>query len=748
MTCASATSSHPVGVWLSFLETWTEEARLRGTKSAAAYLKAYQSLSKCQDTLTHPCETVRLRGIGESIAKRIEVEYEKWCSEHGYPVPEKPRMAALCASSSAAELPPPQKKSTRPRKTKAYVPEPRSGAHGILVAMYLKAHEDHDKDAQLGKSELIARAQPYCDNDYSVPGCGTSSAAPASLLRRGMPSGSQSLAAPRKSFATAWSSMKVLINKGYVYRSGNPALYSLSEQGLEIASILATAEGFSPTIQSRVSPPRASSEHVAAPLSSSPSTSSAQLPSSPTPSPLHPAAVMPLHSPSRTTNVARLPLHHAAPVLTASRLDSSPSPEAIQCDPQPSTQRSSRVTTCVPQLYLPPRTNLSQASIPGAAREPSPGDTINLVDSSDNTSFDAGSDGIQIINTPPRSQRLNISLIESSPIVISSSPHAISQAHDAVVGCYILPPESYTIHMVVDHREVRSRTSTFMDARQQRITFEGALTQRGVPCELRALELGDILWVARPKRDLPPDKKKAWTYVQEVVLDTVVERKRLDDLASSIFDGRWHDQKQRLRHAGIGQVIYLIEDIDVPHLMQRHGAQIQTALSSTQVIDGFFVHRTANNQGTVDFLVTLHEAVMDMYKDTPLYVLREETIAREHYDQQQRTMRAEHPGIRFHTSFHTYQQLHAKTSTASTIEATWIRMLLCARGVSADKAQEIVRHFPTPQHLLRAYSRCPSQLDAQRLLSTTIDATTRLTRRRIGRVLSERIWHILDAPTY
>ena len=111
-------------------------------------------------------------------------------------------------------------------------------------------------------------------------------------------------------------------------------------------------------------------------------------------------------------------------------------------------------------------------------------------------------------------------------------------------------------------------------------------------------------------------------------------------------------------------------------------------------------------------------------------------------------MRAEHPGIRFHTSFHTYQQLHAKTSTASTIEATWIRMLLCVRGVSADKAQEIVRHFPTPQHLLRAYSRCPSQLDAQRLLSTTIDATTRLTRRRIGRVLSERIWHILDAPTY
>ena len=161
--------------------------------------------------------------------------------------------------------------------------------------------------------------------------------------------------------------------------------------------------------------------------------------------------------------------------------------------------------------------------------------------------------------------------------------------------------------MIVDHREVRAKT---VDGR---ITFHDALRERGVPCEGRVLELGDILWIARAKPHLPSEQQQAWAHMQEVVLDVVVERKRLDDLTSSLMDGRWHDQKQRLQQAGIGQVLYLVEDMHVSELVQRYGAQIQTALSSTQVIDGFFVHRTAHGQGTVDFLVTMHDTVQHMY---------------------------------------------------------------------------------------------------------------------------------------
>ena len=43
-------------------------------------------------------------------------------------------------------------------------------------------------------------------------------------------------------------------------------------------------------------------------------------------------------------------------------------------------------------------------------------------------------------------------------------------------------------------------------------------------------------------------------------MDFIVERKRMDDLASSICDGRFREQKHRLKQSGLGHVIYLIEE--------------------------------------------------------------------------------------------------------------------------------------------------------------------------------------------
>lgn len=45
----------------------------------------------------------------------------------------------------------------------------------------------------------------------------------------------------------------------------------------------------------------------------------------------------------------------------------------------------------------------------------------------------------------------------------------------------------------------------------------------------------------------------------EYVLDFIVERKTADDLAASIMDGRYDEQKFRLKSCGINNVIYLVE---------------------------------------------------------------------------------------------------------------------------------------------------------------------------------------------
>ncbi len=116
-----------------------------------------------------------------------------------------------------------------------------------------------------------------------------------------------------------------------------------------------------------------------------------------------------------------------------------------------------------------------------------------------------------------------------------------------------LAPGSFTVELLLDSREVRAKTD--------RDYMQEELAKRGVTPTVRALELGDALWVARCK-------ESGWLARQgaegdEVVLDWIVERKRLDDLLASLRDGRFHEQKFRLKRSGVRNVAYIVEEISL-----------------------------------------------------------------------------------------------------------------------------------------------------------------------------------------
>lgn len=82
----------------------------------------------------------------------------------------------------------------------------------------------------------------------------------------------------------------------------------------------------------------------------------------------------------------------------------------------------------------------------------------------------------------------------------------------------------------------------FSAANERKQAVQKELRKNGVNFDIRKLNVGDFLWVAREKvrpipgrLHLPP--------ARELVLDYVVERKRKDDLAGSIKDGRYKEQK-------------------------------------------------------------------------------------------------------------------------------------------------------------------------------------------------------------
>ncbi|KAM8793772.1 crossover junction endonuclease MUS81 [Eudromia elegans] len=75
-----------------------------------------------------------------------------------------------------------------------------------------------------------------------------------------------------------------------------------------------------------------------------------------------------------------------------------------------------------------------------------------------------------------------------------------------------------------------------------------------VPVMVRHLPVGDFLFVAR-ERDPPPGHAP-----RELCLDVVVERKRAGDLGGSVRDGRYREQKLRLRRSGLRRPLLLLEE--------------------------------------------------------------------------------------------------------------------------------------------------------------------------------------------
>lgn len=103
-----------------------------------------------------------------------------------------------------------------------------------------------------------------------------------------------------------------------------------------------------------------------------------------------------------------------------------------------------------------------------------------------------------------------------------------------------------------------------------------------------------------------------WEYGGKIV-DYVVERKKADDLISSIFDGRYKEQKYRLKNSGFENIFYLFEG----HLtgsFAKNEREVHSALLNTRIRDGFKVIEVNNITESVKFLHFLTKAIRKKLK--------------------------------------------------------------------------------------------------------------------------------------
>ena len=184
----------------------------------------------------------------------------------------------------------------------------------------------------------------------------------------------------------------------------------------------------------------------------------------------------------------------------------------------------------------------------------------------------------------------------------------------------------------------------------------------------------------------------------------IIERKSISDLAGSIKDGRFRDQKERLSETK-NDIIYIIEG-NIGKNGKVGGickSTIKSSIINLQVKHKFHVFKTDSEADTLEYLLLLYKkinengGVSDFQKIKPV------------------TMK--------------------KKSNASSV---YVNQLMMISGVSKVIADKIAEVYKSLYQLINTYNNC-SVIDGENLLSN-IQITNK---RKLGKALSKKIHNAL-----
>ena len=299
-----------------------------------------------------------------------------------------------------------------------------------------------------------------------------------------------------------------------------------------------------------------------------------------------------------------------------------------------------------------------------------------------------------------------------------------SQSSNGLIDRFSLTANSYEIVLCVDTRE----QTTGVNRDMKKTGLLSILQQNGVKVEMRTLSVGDFTWIARQKVNIGNNMANISVRSRkELVLDFVIERKRIDDLASSLKDRRWDEQKYRLSNCGVRKPSYIIEYFG--HNSRRTdfgGIECDTldqAIANAQS-SGFFVKRCDSYDDTVRYLTMMSRYLESHLKNKTLYSCsKDEMISREVTEQH-------------FMSFSEFGR-NSNKITNFTVNEMLLKHLLQIKGVSVNKAKVIVDHYPTLQSLLDAFSIADTTKAKQNLLSVLKCGTAG---RNLGPNISKKIF--------
>ena len=253
-----------------------------------------------------------------------------------------------------------------------------------------------------------------------------------------------------------------------------------------------------------------------------------------------------------------------------------------------------------------------------------------------------------------------------------------------------------------------------LDGREQRAEHvQAKLQMSGIPCEQRHLPIGDMAWMARCG-DF------------EIMLGTIVERKEVNDLVQSLYGTRYLEQRLRLQHCGLPQVLLLVEG-DISTATNCPGDILETAMMETRVMLDFQVITTRHLDDTVRFLKNVHRRILQRSfpsafgdNDAALPTTSLPSFASPNASRHRRRRTKKKVSLvdlvfdmppvppLGEKRFVTYRELKTKVERdrevgTRTVGATHAAMLKQIPTMSLKKVQAIQSAYPTPHALYRTF---------------------------------------------
>lgn len=266
--------------------------------------------------------------------------------------------------------------------------------------------------------------------------------------------------------------------------------------------------------------------------------------------------------------------------------------------------------------------------------------------------------------------------------------------------------------LVYDTREFKTGS--------EKLYAQERMKNEGIRFLEQQLPIGDFIWVI---------KQKEKTGKKDIgVLSFIVERKKGKDLIDSIKDGRFIEQKQRIKSCGFERAIYLVEEMT--ELGEVFASEIvANTITKTRLKDKFHVVKTSDIEETFDMLSEITKELKKEFlkKEISVLVCKKGVIKRKDFLKEKKEREC------ILIEYTLFSQITGK-NVFSSVRELFLRMLIKIPSMTTEKALCLVSKYPTINSLRKAYLEIvPGK--RKKMLETLLTERGKL----IGKTLSKKI---------